>query len=156
MDSFPVSCFPVIGQYFLVSLQSFKILFKNWTFLVLWWAKKKGRKTEGENEQERNEEREGGSKERTEKRKRKWKERVMEKKNKKRKILLLTFLHIDPGHSFSAEPGHLPLCLVIFPVCSESKDQWQLKAYCLLRSSVNMFTDLRIHVTLISPHTQQL
>lgn len=80
----------------------------------------------------------------------------MKKKNKKRKVLLLTFLHIDAGYSFNAEPGHLPLCLVIFPVCSESKDQWQLKAYCLLRSSVNMFTDLRIHVTLISPHTQHL
>lgn len=45
------------------------------------------------------------------------------KKSKKRKILLLKFLHIDPGHFFSAEPGHLPLCLVIFPICSESKDQ---------------------------------
>ena len=38
--------------------------------------------------------------------------KVKGKKNKVRKeIILREFLRIDPGQSFSAEPGHLPLCL---------------------------------------------
>lgn len=38
--------------------------------------------------------------------------KVEGKKNKVRKeIILHEFLHSDPGQSFSAEPGHLLLCL---------------------------------------------